>query len=267
MIEDLTHAMDLPAHKTGRSLSYLLACFAVGCSAGALASFFPRLMAVVAVDPNQNVHIFSMAYLGVGCAIAIIVGLVVLITDTDEQRKFKDIVMGALGIPTLLMGTISTTATSNNVVDIQQQMERTVAAFQSIANVPTLDGNASIPAGVALERARSSWEILDVLVAPAYAQNVYRQVPEPNAQNSLGITANQPNFVVVYGSSVSNQDMTLLQATLRAKGVTSLVQAGTRGDYLLVPADGAVKRYSDAVRAAIVAQAAGARPYVVPLRF
>jgi len=266
MSEELTHAVDVPASRTGRRLSYLLACFAVGCFAGALASFFPRLTAIIAGDPNQNVHIFSTAYLTVGCAIAIIVGLVILITDTEEEKRLKDVFMGALGIPTLLMGTISTTATSTNVVDMQQQFERTVAAFQATANVPTLDGNASIPAGVTLEPSKTSWEMLDVLVAPAYAQNVYTQMPAKTSQNGLGITANQPSYVVVYGRSANSQDMAVLQATLRSKGIAALVQAGSRGDFLLVPADGAVKPYSEAVHAAVRAQGAGARPYLVPLR-
>jgi hypothetical protein len=265
MPKELTHEREVPAAGTGRRLGYLLACFSVGCFAGALASFFPRLMAIIAGDPNENVHVFSTAYLLVGCAIAVIVGLVILITDSDAERKLKDVFLSALGIPTLLMGTISTTATSTNVVAMQQQLERTVAAFQSAANVPTLEGNASIPASLA-EPARTSWEIYDILISPAYAQNAYLQMPAKGSQNGLGITANQGNYVVVYGSAPSGPELAQLQAALRAKGIASLVQPGSRGDYLLVPSDGAVKPYSDAVHAAILAQAAGARPYVVALR-
>jgi hypothetical protein len=211
-----------------------------------------------------NVHIFSTAYLTVGCAIAVIVGLVILITDSDEERKLKDIFLSALGIPTLLMGTISTTATSTNVVDLQQQFERTVAAFQAAANVPTLDANASVPASLALP-VKSSWEIFDILIAPAYAQNAYLQMPSRTTQNGLGITANQGNYIVVYGSAPTRQDLALLQAALRTKGIAALVQPGSRGDFLLVPSEGAVKPYSEAVHAAILAQGAGARPYVVAM--
>ena len=172
---------------------------------------------------------------------------------------------GALGIPTLLMGTISTTVTGANVVELQPQLAHMVAAFHAMARVPTLDDKASIPASIAFGPTGTSWEIYDILVSPAYARNAFLQMPVRSGQSGLGMAANQGNYVVVYGSAPTRQELAALQASLRTKGIASLIQPGSRGDFLLVPGDGAVKPYLEAVHAVIVAQGVGARPYVVAL--
>ena len=78
--------------------------FLVGMFAGALASFFPRLVAVLGGNPNDNVELFSSTYLMVGAIVAVAVGVVVLIIDSDPKRNLRDVFTTALGVPTLLMG-------------------------------------------------------------------------------------------------------------------------------------------------------------------
>src|SRR5262245_38759510 len=90
--------------------------FAVGAFAVALASFFPRLVAVLGGDPNSNVELFSATYLMVGGIVALAVGVVVVIVDADPHRKLRDVFMTALGVPTLLMGALTTGATAHNAV-------------------------------------------------------------------------------------------------------------------------------------------------------
>ena len=84
-------------------MATLISHFLVGAFAGALASFFPRLVAVLGGDPNDTVVLFSSTYLVVGGIVALAVGVVVLIIDGDPKRQLRDVFATALGVPTLLM--------------------------------------------------------------------------------------------------------------------------------------------------------------------
>jgi hypothetical protein len=110
---------------------------------------------------------------------------------------------------------------------------------------------------------KTGWQPQDLLGAPAYAKTPPAMVDVQASMNGLGITARQNNYVVVYGTAASSKDLEPLKTDLQNHGISSNVKPGTRGDYVLVPRDGAIKPYSDAVRAAIGAKAAGANPYLV----
>jgi hypothetical protein len=260
---------------TGHRIVYLAGCFAVGCFAGALASFFPRLMAIVSGNPTKHVLVFSTTYIAVGCIIAVVVGLVILITETDEEKKLKDVFFTALGLPTLLMGTLSSTATSANVADLQRDRQSTVESLVVAAHIGD-DPNASIPVenappadpgtGKDATPGKTGWELQDLLGAPAYAQGPRSLAQAQGSFNSLGIAAQQSSYAVVYGSAADSKDLAPLLAILHSRGIESKIQPGSHGDFLLVPADGAVKPYSQAVQSAVRAKSAGAsQAYVVPL--
>lgn len=254
-------AADAPARSVGKSFLECIACFALGCFAGALASFFPRLMAILAGDPTQKVELFSAEYLIVGGIVAAVVGLVITIVDGGPERKARDVFMTALGIPTLLMGALTTGATSNNIAKLQSDLISASAALQSSSDVPTR------PAGVSVPRVDpiSVRPSLDLLVGTAHAQTTSTVRPPPSPQSRLGIAARQPLYYVVLGSAVNESGLVGLRQNLGAKGISTQIVKGSGGDALLIPGDGAIKPYSAAVLAAVQARDAGARPYLVPI--
>jgi hypothetical protein len=233
--------------------------FFVGCFAGGLASFFPRLMAILGGDPTKHIEPFSSEYLIVGTIVAVAVGLVVLIVESRPGRKLRDVFMTALGIPTLLMGALSTTATTGNIASLQHDLEQATDKLRSQAGVPLGGQDSSVPA---LER-QSAWQMPGLIIGPAYAAG-----PEarPVRQNSLGITARQRSYVLVYHSAPNASALRPLQRTLEEKGIKSRIVAGSKGDSLLVPADTVLKPYDQAVQDAVAAKDAGAKPYIVPVQ-
>lgn len=250
-----------PGRTANRGAWRLAACFAVGTFAGALASFFPRLTAILAGDPTQKVQVFSGDYVIVGSIVAAVVGIVILIVDSAPERKVRDVFMTALGVPTLLMGALTTGATGGNLARLQSELTRASAALQSRAEVPTVSEGASTPVVGPL----SLWTPLDLLIGPAHAQSgrVTRTVPA--GQSSLGLSARQNSYFVVFGSAATEAELKVTERALNAKGIATRAVQGSKGDVLLVPADGAVKPYSEAVLSAAQARDAGAQSYLVPV--
>jgi len=250
-----------PAHKRGKSLLQCIACFALGCFAGALASFFPRLMAILAGDPTQKVELFSTEYLIVGGIVAAIVGLVIMIVDGGPDRTARDVFMTALGLPTLLMGALTTGATSSNIAKLQSDLTRASAALQSSSDVPTRPAGVSVPIIGPISLLPS----LDLLIGTAHAQTTSAARPPQSTQSRLGIVSRQLSYYVVLGSAASESDLLGIQRAMSGKGISTRIVKGSHGDALLIPGDGAVKPYSAAVLAAVQAREAGARPYLVQI--
>ena len=80
-------------------MATLITHFLVGAFAGALASFFPRLVAVLGGDPGDNVVLFSTTYLVVGAIVALAVGGVVLIIDSDPSASCATCSPRRSGVP------------------------------------------------------------------------------------------------------------------------------------------------------------------------
>jgi hypothetical protein len=244
-----------------KTIGQVVGCFAVGCFAGALASFFPRLIAVLGGDPTRSVVLFSTDYLLVGGIVATIVGLVIVIIEGGPGRQLRDVFMTALGVPTLLLGGLSATATSSNIAQLDARLTATTQVLQTQADVPTRD-DVSVPQ----LGPTSHWHPLDLLLSPALAQSAAGDVRTQVSQNSLGIAARQNQYYVVFDSAASAELLKTRQAQIARGGVQSAVVRGSKGDFLLVPADGAVKQYSDAVLVASRAKQAGAPAFIVPVQ-
>lgn len=260
MNADLARGAATSAPAPIRRVRHGVACFAVGGFAGALASFFPRLMTILSGDPTQRVQVFSHEYLLVGAIVATVVGVVMVIVDGGPERKMRDVFMTALGIPTLLMGALTTGATTGNIAQLQSELTHATSALQAKADVPTRGNDASVP----LPGPISSWQPLDLLMPSALAQTTEPELnARSSAQNSLGVTSRQPEYFVVYGSATSRADLKSIERAVNARGIGTKIVPGSKGDFLLVPAEKAVKPYSDAVMSAIRAQEAGAKPYIV----
>lgn len=256
------HAAGLASGTQRKTIGQVVGCFAVGCFAGALASFFPRLIAVLGGDPTRSVVLFSTDYLLVGGIVAAIVGIVIVIIDGGPGRPLRDVFMTALGVPTLLMGGLSATATSSNIAQLDARLTATTQVLQARAGVPTRD-DVSVPQ----LGPSSSWQPLDLLISQALAADadIRTQVSQNNL-NNLGIAARQNQYYVVFGSAASAEELKVLQAKVAGGGVQSTVVKGSKGDFLLVPADGAVKQFSDAVLVASRAKAAGAPAFIAPVQ-
>jgi hypothetical protein len=239
-------------------MAALFTRFLVGAFAGALASFFPRLVAVLGGDPNDNVVLFSPTYLMVGGIVALAVGIVVLIVDGDPQRPLRDVFTSALGVPTLLMGALTTGATAHNatLADLKiQTIARELAARSQIPIRTDVTLEPAAPAAPA-----GGVGLLDLLVPSAHAQAANAQAPQANR---LGIALRERQFITVYQESRDDTALHQLQQTLAQRGLPSRTVQLQDGRKLLV-ADGPARPYSDAVLAGARAKELGAMPYLVP---
>jgi len=239
-------------------MATMVSRFLVGAFAGALASFFPRLVAVLGGDPNGNVVLFSDTYLLVGGIVALAVGGVVLIIDSDPQRKLRDVFATALGVPTLLMGALTTGATAHNATLADLKIQAIARALADKTQIPIrTDVPLEIPAaGV---RPGGGIGLLDLVISNAHAQSA-----APTAQaNQLGITLRERPYITVYQEARDDASLKPLQATLARRGIASRTVQLADGRHLLV-ATGTARPYSDAVLDGARAKALGATPYLVP---
>jgi hypothetical protein len=232
--------------------------FLVGAFAGALASFFPRLVAVLGGDPGDNVVLFSTTYLVVGGIVALAVGFVVLIIDSDPKRKLRDVFTTALGVPTLLMGALTTGATAHNAALADLKLQ---TITQELANKNQIPIRSDVPLGpAAAVHPADSVGLLDLVIPSAHAQ----VAGNPAAQaNRLGITLRERQFVTVYQEARDDAALRSLQLVLAKRGLPSRTMQLADGRHLLV-ADGPPRAYSDAVLDGARAKDLGATPYLVP---
>jgi len=233
--------------------------FLVGAFAGALASFFPRLVAVLGGDPNDNVVLFSSTYLLVGGLVALAVGAVVLIIDSDPHRKLRDVFTTALGIPTLLMGALTTGATVHNATLADLKIQ-TIA--KELADKNQIPIRTDVPFEVVpAMRPADGVGLIDLVIPSAHAQAA---AVNPAAQtNRLGIALREPQFLTVYQEARDDASLRPLQLVLAQRGLPSRTVLLVDGRHLLV-ATGPARPYSDAVLDSARAKEFGAAPYLVP---
>jgi hypothetical protein len=233
--------------------------FLVGVFAGALASFFPRLVAVLGGNPNDNVELFSSTYLLVGAIVAVAVGVVVLIIDSDPKRNLRDVFTTALGVPTLLMGALTTGATVHNATLADLKIQTITQELAAKSQIP-IRSNMSLEVPATFGRRSGEVGLLDLLIPSAHAQD--RANPAAQASR-LGITLREPQFITVYQEARDDASLRPLQLALAQRGLPSRLIQIADGRHLLVAA-GAARPYSDAVLESTRAKDAGAMPYLVP---
>jgi len=232
--------------------------FLVGAFAGAVASFFPRLVAVLGGDPNGNVVLFSGTYLLVGSIVALAVGAVVLILDSDPQRKLRDVFTTALGVPTLLMGALTTGATVHNATLADLKIQTIAKELADRNQIPIRTDVPFEP--VPPMRPAAGVGLIDLVIPSAHAQ----ASANPAAQASrLGITLREREFVTVYQEARDDASLRPLQLVLAQRGLPSRTVLLVDGRHLLVAA-GPARPYSDAVLDGARAKELGATPYLVP---
>jgi hypothetical protein len=233
--------------------------FLVGVFAGALASFFPRLVAVLGGDPNDSVVLFSPTYLLVGGIVALAVGIVIVIIEAESARKLRDVFMTALGVPTLLMGALTTGATVHNATLADVKIQSITRELAAKSQIP-IRSDVTIDAPAAAAPAIGGIGLLDLVVPSAHAQAAVQPAAPPNR---LGITLRERNFVTVYQEARDDASLRTLQQTLAQRGLPSRTVQLADGRHLLVAA-GPARAYSDAVLDGTRAKELGATPYLVP---
>jgi len=233
--------------------------FAVGAFAGALASFFPRLVGVLGGDPTGNVELFSITYVLVGGIVALAVGVVVVIVDGEPNRKLRDVFMTALGVPTLLMGALTTGATAHNATLADLKIQSIAKELAAKSQIPIRTDVPAIEAPAARSPDASPLGALDLFISSAHAQTA-AQAPQANR---LGITLHEPRYVTVYQEARDEAALSPLQKTLTQRGVATRRVQLADGRHLLVAA-GPARAYSDAVLDGARAKEYGAAPYLVP---
>jgi hypothetical protein len=233
--------------------------FLVGAFAGALASFFPRLVAVLGGDPNDSVILFSSTYLVVGGIVALVVGIVIVIIEGEQARKLRDVFMTALGVPTLLMGALTTGATAHNAVLADLKIQSIARELAAKSQIP-IRSDMTIDAPAAAAPASDGIGLLDLVVSSAHAQTAAQQAAPANR---LGITLRERNFVTVYQEAHDDASLRALQQTLNQRGLPTRTLQLADGRHLLIAA-GPARAYPDAVLDGTRAKELGAAPYLVP---
>jgi hypothetical protein len=240
-------------------MATLFSRFLVGAFAGALASFFPRLVAVLGGDPNDNVVLFSDTYLVVGGIVALAVGIVVVIIDSDPHRKLRDVFTTALGVPTLLMGALTTGATAHNATLADLKLQTITQELANKNQIP-IRNDVPIDMPAASARPEGGVGLLDLVIPSAHAQ----ATGYPAAQASrLGITLRERQFITVYQEARDDAALRPLQLVLAQRGLPSRTVQLADGRHLLVAA-GSARSYSDSVLDSARAKEFGAAPYLVP---
>ncbi|MEO8059502.1 MAG: hypothetical protein ABI671_14390 [Burkholderiales bacterium] len=231
---------------------------AVGIFAGALASFFPRLVTVLSGNPTDNIAVFSPTYLAVGATVALVVGITITIVDDDPHRPMRDFFMTALGVPALLMGALSTNATAHNTA-LDQLRIKTMS--DQLANASKIEVRTE-PQAPGARMNVGAISLLDLVIPAAHAQGASLSPPRPSP---FGITSIERQYTTVLKEAGSADDLHALQKTLGQQGFQTQVVSSTPGRVLLVPA-GPAKPYSEALLSAVRAKELGASPYLVPAR-
>jgi hypothetical protein len=239
----------------------LVSRFFVGAFAGALASFFPRLVAVLGGDPNGNVELFSVTYLVVGGIVALAVAITILIIESGPHRKLSDVFMTALGLPTLLMGALTTGATAHNATLADWKIQSIAKELAIQSQIPIRsDVTIELPAA-AMQPLFGQLGLLGALVPSAHAQT--SGLGDKPTASRLGITLREAQYITVYKEARDEASLRALQQTLAQRGMPSRAIQLADGRHLLV-ASGAARPYSDAVLEGARARELGAAPYLVP---
>lgn len=237
---------------------------AVGVFAGALASFFPRLATVLSGSPTEDVAVFSPTYLLVGVIVAGVVGVVITIIDDDPARPLRDTFMTALGVPTLLMGALSTSATAHNAAIDQAKIRSISNELAQTNKIEVRPATSALPVSMTPGSSVLA-SVLGSLIPSAQAQATAHSltIAKPSA---FGIVSVEQRYTTVLQEAPAAAELRPLQESLAKRGLGSQIVTSTQGKAVLIPSGSGTQAYSDAVLTALRAKQLGASPYLVPAK-
>ncbi|MDE2398916.1 MAG: hypothetical protein KGL43_09565 [Burkholderiales bacterium] len=237
---------------------------ATGVFAGALGAFFPRIVAVLGGNVTDEVVVFSMSYALAGAVFALVIGVVVSIIDTDPKRSTRDVFMGALGVPTLLAGALSTSATVHNTALDQARIKAISDQLAAVSQIQVQPESKaiSLPAAGAAPAA-GGLGLLEGLIPNAQAQNL--NLAQQRANDALGISSVERRYVTVLHEAASPRDLQPMMVELQKRGVATRIVTPAPGRSLLLLA-GPAQPYSEALLGAVRAKSLGVHPSLVPVK-
>ena len=245
------------------AVGWLITCFLIGTFAGLLAWFFPRLLALMGADlthVDSVGNVFPQVFMVLGTFVALLVGLTVAIIEHEQRRSLRDIFFAALGLPTLILGTIGTQATQQNMSEVSRKLTATTSELATQNGVLTrTDVSVPVPPPPAPSKGVSlQVDLLPVAHAQVTGTGNLRQ-------NSIGLQLRQNTYFVIYAQAATREGLASAEEKLRRQSIPYSVVQGSRGDFLLVPpGDNYIQGYTDAVLAGSRARAAGVEAFISP---
>lgn len=203
--------------------------FCIGLFAGLCASLFPRLVAELATpDTGDTFILFSQSYLLLSLVFSIFIGAVITIFEWETTRSPKDIFMSALAVPAILSGALNTTATVNNIKQLNVKNSEYQQTIQSLMQIPSLPPTTISPLTNNTPYTPSA--IRFSLVAEAYAGTAKGQ---PASTYNFGVVQVQPDYLVVLDQASSQQEAEQKAAVIQQQTPVKIVKGGNN-NYLIV---------------------------------
>lgn len=211
--------------------------FSIGLFAGLCASLFPRLVAELATpDTGETFVLFSQNYLLLSLVFSIFIGAVITIFEWETTRSPKDIFMSALAIPAILSGALNTTATVNNIKQLNAKNSEYQQTIQSLMQIPSLPPTTISP--LTKIHPFTPYEkkptINFSLVSKAYAGTANRQ---PASTYNFGVVQVQPDYLVVLDQASSQQEAEQKAAVIQQQTPVKIVKS-SNNNYLIVTKKG-----------------------------
>lgn len=105
-------------------MTKVIGTFLVGTFAGLCAVFVPRMGGLLVAEELTRITVFPAPFIVLGFIYAAVIGAVVAIMYHGETSTLRQKFMTALGIPALLAGTLTTTAQTGEVRNLQTHNSR-----------------------------------------------------------------------------------------------------------------------------------------------
>lgn len=114
--------------------------FCIGLSAGACASLFPRLMPILLGQQTAiNVELFSFGYLLGAAAFSALIGLVMMWTYWGTRLTPQALFMAALGVPSLLSGSLNMSNSVNegtrSLADLAREHSELLHTVEKLSDI------------------------------------------------------------------------------------------------------------------------------------
>lgn len=207
--------------------------FCIGLFAGLCASLFPRLVAELATpNTGDNFILFSQDYLLLSLVFSIFIGAVITIFEWETTRSPKDIFMSALAVPAILSGALNTTATVNNIKQLDAKNNEYQQTIQSLMEIPSLTPTTITPLTKRdpAPLNKNNKTIGFSLLSMAYAAPANVQ---PTTTYNFGVVQKQKNYVVVLDQANSKQEAEQKAAAIRQKTPVTIVRSGNNNYFII----------------------------------
>jgi hypothetical protein len=239
--------------------------FCIGLFAGLCASLFPRLVAELATpDTGETFVLFSQNYLLLSLVFSIFIGAVIKIFEWETTRSPKDIFMSALAVPAILSGALNTTATVNDIKQLNVKNSEYQQTIQSLMEIPSLPPTTISPLTNAHPYTPHEQKptIRFSLVSEAYAGTANRQ---PASTYNFGVVQVQPDYLVVLDQASSQQEAEQKAAVIQQQTPVKIVKS-SNNNYLIVTKRGKQNKASALSEAIQLKTQLGLQPSLQEIR-